>query len=79
MNREEAYARLKGVFQDVFGREIDLSDETTAADVPGWDSLSHITLIGCIEDEFGVEFAMSEIAHIAKIGDLVALVLGKLG
>ena len=71
MNRDEVYARLKEVFQDVFDREIALSDATTAADVSGWDSLNHITLIGTIEDEFDIKFAMKDVVHMKNVGELV--------
>ena len=49
MSREEIYVRLNEVFRDVFDRDdITVSDETTAADVEGWDSLIHITLTASI-------------------------------
>lgn len=71
MNRDEVYSRLKEVFQDVFDKEIALADTTTAADVPGWDSLTHITLIGTIEDEFDVKFPMKDVVHMKNVGELV--------
>lgn len=71
MNRDEVYSRLKEVFQDVFDREVALVDATTAADVPGWDSLNHITLIGTIEDEFDVKFPMKDVVHMKNVGELV--------
>lgn len=71
MNREEVYARLKEVFLDVFDNEVALTDATTAADVPGWDSLSHITLIATIEDEFDIKFAMKDVVHMKNVGELV--------
>ena len=71
MNREEIYSRLKEVFQDVFDKEVALTDATTAADVPGWDSLNHITLIGTIEDEFDVKFPMKDVVHMKNVGELV--------
>lgn len=71
MNRDEVYSRLKEVFQDVFAKEVALSDAMTAADVPGWDSLNHITLIGAIEDEFDVKFAMKDVVHMKNVGELV--------
>lgn len=71
MNRDEVYTRLKEVFQDVFGREVVLSGATTAADVPGWDSLTHITLIGTIEDEFDIKFPMKDVVHMKNVGELV--------
>ena len=75
MNRDEVYARLKEVFQDVFDKEIPLSDATTAADVPGWDSLNHITLIGTIEDEFDVKFPMKDVVHMKNVGELVSKII----
>ena len=75
MTREEVYARLKGVFADVFDREVALSDETTAADVPGWDSLTHITLIGTVEDEFDIKFPMKDVVHMKNIGEMVNLII----
>lgn len=71
MNRDEVYSRLKEVFQDVFDKEVVLADTTTAADVPGWDSLNHITLIGTIEDEFDIKFAMKDVVHMKNVGELV--------
>ena len=71
MNREEVYSRLKEVFADVFDQSVELSDSTTAADVEGWDSLTHITLIGTIEDEFDVKFPMKDVVHMKNVGELV--------
>lgn len=75
MTREEVYTRLADVFQDVFDREVALSDATTAADVEGWDSLSHITLVGTVEDEFDVKFAMKDVVHMKNVGEMVDKIL----
>ena len=71
MERAEVYSRLADVFRDVFDREVALADETTAADVPGWDSLNHITLIGTVEDEFDVKFPMKDVIGMKNVGELV--------
>ena len=71
MDRTEVYTRLASVFQDVFDRKVALTDETTAADVPGWDSLNHITLIGTVEDEFDVKFPMKDVVGMKNVGELV--------
>ena len=71
MERAEVYSRLNEVFRDVFDRDIALADETTAADVPGWDSLNHITLIGTVEDEFDVKFPMKDVVGMKNVGELV--------
>lgn len=71
MERAEVYSRLADVFRDVFDREVALADETIAADVPGWDSLNHITLIGTVEDEFDVKFPMKDVVGMKNVGELV--------
>ncbi len=71
MDRAEVYSRLADVFRGVFDREVALADETTAADVPGWDSLNHITLIGTIEDEFDIKFPMKDVVGMKNVGELV--------
>jgi len=50
MTREEVYATLNEVFQDVFDDEsIEVNDETTSDDIEDWDSLEHINLIAAVE------------------------------
>ena len=75
MTRDEAYSRLKDVFSDVFGREVELTDATTAADVVGWDSLTHITLVGTVEDEFDVKFPMKDVVRMKNVGEMVDKIL----
>lgn len=79
MNREDIYKRLNSVFQDVFGDDELLVDETTTAqNIDGWDSLRHITLLAAIEDEFGVSFSMSDTRRFLCVGD-IERVLGEYG
>lgn len=75
MTREEVYSRLKEVFSDVFDKDVELSDSTTAADVPGWDSLTHITLIGTVEDEFDLKFPMKDVVHMKNVGEMVSAII----
>jgi acyl carrier protein len=63
--------RLQEIFQTVFNDDdLELRDETTAADVPGWDSVAHITLMFSIEQAFGVQFAGNELAEFRNVGEL---------
>lgn len=78
MEREEIYERLNEVFQDVFDDdELEVSDETTAADVEGWDSLMHITLIEAVEDEFDINFDMKTVVKMKNVGEMVDFILGE--
>ena len=79
MSRVEVYERLTNVFLDVFDEEVSLTDQTTAEDVEGWDSLSHIRLILAVEKEFRVRFAASEVGMLKNVGELVGLIEAKAG
>ena len=53
----EIHERLVDVFRQVFDDEtLRLTDETTADDIEGWDSVAHINLMFSIEQAFGVQF-----------------------
>lgn len=72
MSRDEIFTRLNEVFQDVFGDDdITVTDETTAADVEGWDSLRHITLLAAVEDEFDIEISMGQTVKMKNVGEMV--------
>ena len=76
MTREEVYERLNAVFADVFDDDaLTVSDETTAADVDGWDSLMHITLIDAVEEEFDISFDMKTIVKLKNVGEMVDVIL----
>lgn len=70
---------LKAVILDVL--ELDdweLTDSTLAAEVPGWDSLSHINVVLAVEKHFGVRFNGGEVLKLKNVGDLQRLVDSKL-
>jgi acyl carrier protein len=67
--------QLNDIFKDVFeDDDLEVTRETTAHDVEGWDSLMHVTLIVNVEKVFGVKFASSEISALKKVGDLEDLI-----
>ncbi len=71
MDKDEIYETLTEIFEDVFDTEVELSDDTTAEDIPGWDSLRHITLISAIEDEFEIKFDMKAVRELKNVGAMV--------
>lgn len=69
MTRQEIFAALSEVFADVFDRDgIELTETTTAKDVEGWDSLTHIALLAAVEDEFSIRFDMKEVQGLKDVG-----------
>jgi len=77
LSREEIFRGLSGVFEQVLGRPVELHEDTTGADVDGWDSVVHVMLILASEREFGVRFESSEIANASNVGEFVSLIEAK--
>jgi acyl carrier protein len=60
------------IFRDVFeNEELDLNENTIAADVPEWDSLNHIYLIVAIEKHFKIKFTTHQIQSWKCVGDVL--------
>ncbi|MCH5324078.1 MAG: acyl carrier protein [Eubacterium sp.] len=75
MEEQEIYERLNEVFRDVFDDdELEVEEGTTADDIDDWDSLSHITLISAVEDEFGIRFKMGEVSSMKNVGEMVEII-----
>lgn len=75
MSREEILERVNRVFKDVFDDEdVAVTFTSTAADVEGWDSLRHITLIEAVEDEFDMRFQMNEVTGMKDVGEMVDII-----
>lgn len=56
----------------------ELTDSTLAAEVPGWDSLSHVNVVLAVEKHFGVRFKNVEVLRLTNVGDLQRLLNSKL-
>lgn len=72
--------KLQEIFRDLFDDDnIVLTDDTSAKDITGWDSLANVKLIVRIEKAFKIRFGTGEIVGINNVGELVALINKKLG
>ena len=72
MERNELLKRVEEIFREELEQEdLVLTDETTADDVDGWDSLSHVQLVAAMEEAFGIEFKSREILSWDNVGDLI--------
>jgi|HubBroStandDraft_1064217.scaffolds.fasta_scaffold1176529_1 acyl carrier protein len=72
---EQIKTELTGIFRKVFDDPLlTLREDMTAADVEGWDSLSHITLIVSIERSFRIKVALAEIQRLNDVGALIQLI-----
>jgi acyl carrier protein len=79
MESNKIYEQLGTIFQDVFDDDdIVPTAQTSAADVEGWDSLSHIRLILSVERAFKIRFSAAETGKLANVGELERLIAAKL-
>lgn len=79
MTEAEIYEVLAEVMQDVFDADdVEIGPETTAQDVPGWDSQAHVMLIVATEQRLGIRFRASEYDQLHNVGEFVTLIAAKL-
>ena len=75
---DEIYSRLTDVFHDVFDDDtISVSPDTTAEDVPEWDSLSHIRLVLTVQKTFNIKLSAAQTANLKNVGELAELIRSK--
>ena len=58
--------------------KIEISEETSAADIEGWDSLTHIILIVETEKKFNVKFNSKEISNWKNVGEMILSIESKI-
>ena len=76
----DTLSRLTEVFHDVFDDDsIVVTRKTTAADVEGWDSMMHVTLMMRIEQAFKLSFRSHEVTGLKNVGELIDVIDRKLG
>ena len=72
MDRTEVFEKMKEICKDVFGDDsLVLNETSTAKDVDGWDSLTHLSLVNELEETFDVAFTLDETARSRNLGDLL--------
>ena len=63
---------LQEVFED---EEIEICDETTAADIEDWDSFEHINLVVAIEEDFSFKIPMGKTITMKNVGEMVDIII----
>lgn len=68
------------IFRETFGdNQLSIGPETTANDIEGWDSLTHVQLLVTLEKAFGMRFNTGEMAGLANVGEMVELIAKRTG
>ena len=69
---------LTELLRDIFVRDdLVLTTATSAADVPGWDSMKQIEINIAVEERYGVRFTAREVDAMRSVGDLVDAIVAK--
>ena len=51
-----------------------LADETSADDVDGWESVTHMMIISEVENRFDIKFKLLDLMNMNSVGDLVNII-----
>lgn len=65
---------LRSLFSEVLRQTMpELTRDMRFADLPGWDSVAHLSLLLTIERHFNVAFTSAEMVSMQTIGDLLTV------
>lgn len=79
LDADQVLVQLQDVFRHAFFDDtLEILASDTAADVEGWDSLSHVRLLLAVERHFRIRIAPGEADRLDNVGDLAGLIAAKL-
>jgi acyl carrier protein len=80
MDKQAILSQTQDIFRDYLEDDgIVLTNTTTANDVEGWDSLSHLQLIVAMENHFKIKFSSKEILAWKNVGELIESIAARIG
>ncbi len=78
MTNEEVINQIEPIFQDVLDQpQLHLTPESNASNVVDWDSLAHISIVGSVEKQFRIKFALAELQGLKNVGEMAELIRRK--
>jgi acyl carrier protein len=79
MDKSDVSEKVKQIVVSVLKHEnFEMRDDLTAADVDGWDSLTHMNIITEIEESFNTKFKLKELNKLKNMGTLIELIQSKI-
>ncbi len=75
---QERFERVCFAFNAAFGTDPSLvSPESVPADIPGWDSLGHVSLVAELEKVFGITFMVDEVMEMEDVATILRLLAAR--
>ncbi|MDO5971147.1 acyl carrier protein [Flavivirga aquimarina] len=72
MTKEAILEKIKISFVKVLEHsKFELKEETTAHDVDGWESVTHMMIITDIENSFNIKFKLMDLMNMNNVGNLI--------
>jgi acyl carrier protein len=79
MRNDDILLKLTLIIRRVFERDdLEVTDNTSAADVPGWDSFKMIEIIMDVEKEFSITISTRDMDEIRNVADFVLRISDKI-
>jgi acyl carrier protein len=78
-DKTDILSKVREVFEDSF--KIDpqsVSMETTASDIPGWDSMGHLSLASKLEQAFNISLDVDDMMEMENVREIVRVIQAKL-
>jgi len=67
--------RLRVIFREVFDQpNLAITPETSAEDIPAWDSVAHLNLILAVSEAFNIELSTEDAAGLITVGDFIRVI-----
>lgn len=79
MTKSEVMKKIKEILNDLFDDDFDVTENTVADNIDGWDSLAHLQVISAMESGFNIHFTLGEINNFANVGEMADSILKHLG
>lgn len=74
----ERFEHVCSAFNAAFGTDPAIvNPESVPADIPGWDSLGHVSLVAELEKVFGTTFEVDEVMEMEDVAAILRLLSAK--
>jgi len=78
MNKNEVFCIVQNIFKNIFNdNDMVITYSTNSDELENWDSLNHINLMGAIEKEFNIKFALGELIELKNVEAIVNLLINE--
>lgn len=76
---DSVLGKVKEAFKAAFDVDpSEISMETSASDIPLWDSVGHLTLASNLEEVFGISLDVDELMEMENVREIVRVITPKL-